>query len=615
MANPLVRLGQQIPEGMEVFLRAFKRTFMEPPSAAPRPGPTQRATQLRLPLSQPRGAINPNTGRSMGGQLLSPRQVSPRDRETVRLGLQRTQGVVSPGPLNRVGADQGSLLNLDSRLPGVELPTEAINLRSQDPGTYNSIVDLAVRAEEAYGIPAPTVLQNLVRPGAGKYLQSLEQGSTSLVPSAGGSLRPPGGVGSAQMMGSPGGSLTRSPGGPLGTVPPIERVSVTEIPPAQRGAISAGRGQGAQVISSPGGALAERGGIPGMREPDITNAYTGTEDFVPRADGPAMRNAVGGVRLADLNNVQKRLLAAGGYAGLTGLGFGSAAYMQDRIPDTIMGQPTASVETGPRLPAVTGEESPNQTAPIGLSSPLASPVSTLPSRDQVGVSAMPDAPAPAAPPIGQQPVPSAPILPPPPPGVAGAGQVVTRTRGDQEADLVTEYQRAMAGSRLTQQPGEFGDMGGYKEAGSYYATRGKYAGTPEGRKQVQEQLQQMGGAKAFGVESQAAFDAWANANPALAYDLVQRSLPRLPKQQMPTQKGVVLGTSFGTDQVNNPVGFAQTAATAAVAPTQGAVDMNDALRPQTYPVLQNVDYRAIEQLFYGTDGIKTVLNRPTALPR
>jgi len=162
------------------------------------------------------------------------------------------------------------------------------------------------------------------------------------------------------------------------------------------------------------------------------------------------------------------------------------------------------------------------------------------------------------------------------------------------------------------QPGEMKD---YNEAGSYYGVRGNYAASPEGRKQTQQKLQEAGGAQAFGVESQAAFDAWTKANPALAYDLAQRRMPRLPQQQMPSQVGVALGTSFGTNNMNNPVGAATAAADAAVRPTQGAVDMADALRPQTYPVLKNVDYREVEQLFYGPDGVNRRLAAPGTQPR
>jgi len=642
MANPLVRLGGQfedIPEHLGTFLSAFRKAFMEqsppprralPPASRPRPAAPQ-ATQLRVPLRQPAGARN-YSGRAIGGQATRGGSTFPRDTETARLGMQRSVGETPtiPRPVNRVPGQQLDLLTsapapaFTTRFNPAQYSNEVLNVGVNDPGTLTSLQRIAASVEDTYGVPAQEALERLVQGGPSggtNYLRQLE--STAIVPSPRGAMQPPTGAGALQRINEPGGALVRSPGGVLNEISPVQRVTVFDATPgAPRIGAQSPRPGGsvdyplASDVSRIGGSVdypsaSDVSRIGGSVDyPSASDVSRASRQTFP-SDGPidvnSMRNAVGGIRMADLGNMNPYAVAAGfgvagGLATLGGYGLGNLANQQ-----SIMGQPTASPGRGPNFPAVTGEEVPGTTAPITQAAPLASPISTLPNRDEVGAY-MSGAPVP--PPIGQQPVPSAPVLPPP--GVAGAGQVVTRTRGDRNADLRTEYQRAMAGSRLAMQPGEMKD---YNEAGSYYGVRGNYAASPEGRKQTQQRLQEAGGAQAFGVESQAAFDTWARANPALAYDLAQRRMPRLPQQQMPTQTGVALGTSFGTNNANNPVGAAVASADAAVRPSQGAVDMADALRPQVYPVLKNVDYREVEQLFYGPDGINRRLATPGTQPR
>jgi hypothetical protein len=79
---------------------------------------------------------------------------------------------------------------------------------------------------------------------------------------------------------------------------------------------------------------------------------------------------------------------------------------------------------------------------------------------------------------------------------------------------------------------------------------------------------------------------WANANPALAYELLQKSAPRGVSQQMPTNQGASIQTELGSNTANsasfNP------AEAARVSIDQAPSDLRDATTPSLRVKLERV---------------------------
>jgi hypothetical protein len=108
----------------------------------------------------------------------------------------------------------------------------------------------------------------------------------------------------------------------------------------------------------------------------------------------------------------------------------------------------------------------------------------------------------------------------------------------------------------------------------YYKARQAYVEQPGIKGNIAEQL--------AGIDSRysnpnSGLTKWANANPALAYELLQKSIPRGASQQMPTNQGASILTELGSDTANsasfNP------AEAARVDIDQAPSDLRDATTP------------------------------------
>jgi hypothetical protein len=381
---------------------------------------------------------------------------------------------------------------------------------STDPGTYRSILDISNKASDAYGIPAAEIFDNLVGPRGIDYLRALEYGEPGALVRQGSSLATKGGAsgipgGSSRPGGEVPGSLIRSSGGEV-TDPIIERVRVEDI--------------------TRGGAMT----------PDQESALTSLASR-PLMGGDAVtamgtRNAVGGTRQADLSNLYK---AAAGLAGVGGLGallnMTGESERQDQgptaeeskqamlglvrsqlSPESPMGPTTANPEVGAKIPAVTGGNPAAQ-----IPAPLGTP--NLPNTANPPA---PEAMEPAMRGMTQ-------------PGMMGAGQVVIRTN-----DGESNYRQAAANAQA-QGAGRLGSG-----ARGMYAVE-RAAATKAGQPEASiAALRGMGAPTAFGIETDAAFEQWAKANPVLAYRLMEQRRT-MPSQQMPVVKQTEITSEAGTN--------------------------------------------------------------------
>lgn len=201
------------------------------------PSPTS-ARQLSLPLRESAGSrtlvdtatrggrVTPaNT--SVGGRMYNPSAAaSPRNTETVRLSQQPravdTFNPLTPAPRGQMSIDAAPVPAFGEGFKFGPAPTNAIvplspravELAQSDPGTFNSIRQIAADAENYYGIRQGGLVNALVEPGGTDVLRYLDAGddlASAVSKARGGGLVP---AGSADLM-TPGGRMTRSPGGPM----------------------------------------------------------------------------------------------------------------------------------------------------------------------------------------------------------------------------------------------------------------------------------------------------------------------------------------------------------------------------------------------------------------
>jgi hypothetical protein len=415
---------------------------------------------------------------------------------------------------------------------------------STDPGTYRSILDISNKASDAYGIPAAEIFDNLVGPRGIDYLRALEYGEPGALVRQGSSLATKGGAsgipgGSSRPGGEVPGSLIRSSGGEV-TDPIIERVRVEDI--------------------TRGGAMT----------PDQESALTSLASR-PLMGGDAVtamgtRNAVGGTRQADLSNLYK---AAAGLAGVGGLGallnMTGESERQDQgptaeesqqamlglvrsqlSPESPMGPTTANPEVGAKIPAVTGGNPAAQ-----IPAPLGTP--NLPNTANPPA---PEAMEPAMRGMTQ-------------PGMMGAGQVVIRTN-----DGESNYRQAAANAQA-QGAGRLGSGArGMYAVERAAATR---AGQPEASIAA---LRGMGAPTAFGIETDAAFEQWAKANPVLAYRLMEQRRT-MPSQQMPVVKQTEITSEAGTNVNKLVEGSMKMGVEDPTGQFQGSADLRQFMAPRS----------------------------------
>ena len=320
------------------------------------------------------------------------------------------------------------------------------------------------------------------------------------------------------------------------------------------------------------------------KQPDTYS--TGTAQGLPRA------NDMGNVSTVDLGQVSSPANAspripAGpviGTATLGGLSFGAflsgqqgsqqqavdAAFGNPPAPgQTSLGAPTATLEAGANLPAVTG--TPQVAAPV---QPIAGSTNAIPgtvnpsSTTPIG---SPPAPITRAPLGGQA---SAPVA------SAMGGGSVPQFMDSANSNYLQAAQNAAQGLRQ--------DASQYKNIGDFYRVQSAYANAPGRPEQIIGALKGMGAPASVGIESEANFETWARKNPELAYQLQLQMQRRGPSQQTPQKQGVVLGTSFGTNTSNNAAGQAGAAALNATYGGQGPSEFNAALSPQAYETIQRL---------------------------
>ena len=196
------------------------------------------ARQLSLPLRESAGSrtLAPTATRSgrvtpadtaVGGRLYNPSSAaSPRNMETVRLSQQPravdTFNPLTPAPRGQMSIDaapvpafgEGFKFGPAPTNAVVPLSPRAVELAQADPGTFNSIRQIATDAENYYGIRQGGLVNALVEPGGTDVLRYLDAGddlASAVSKARGGALAP---TGSADLM-TPGGRMVRSPGGPM----------------------------------------------------------------------------------------------------------------------------------------------------------------------------------------------------------------------------------------------------------------------------------------------------------------------------------------------------------------------------------------------------------------
>jgi hypothetical protein len=266
--------------------------------------------------------------------------------------------------------------------------------------------------------------------------------------------------------------------------------------------------------------------------------FTVNTQALTSADIPvdvAFGNAAGGVQQLDLGSLLRR---AGLVAASAGTMAGSAALVNAFRPDaeqaqTPMGQPTASPETGPLTPAVTGIVEASF-SPMGAGQQLPSP--------------------------------------------GFMGTPAARTR---QSELIQAIQQAKAASTMPSMPGT-PTAENYPDIAAYYAQRERYTNQPNVARALVGELAQQDPRY-----SEADIRTWAGSNPELTYELLERMKGNraMPSQQMPQARGVEISTPMGTNFTNNALGSASAAVGAAFG-SQGAADIEATVTPQFVESLQ-----------------------------
>ena len=525
------RVTQEQLGTLAPVVKAFFQSFMG--SGAPVRNVPVEANQLRLPLeSRQRGRfVSPTrvTNPADVTRSMQPRMVDlPNAPARMPEGQLTIPGTTIPGATvtrrTSALAPGGPQAPVPSWVPQSEA---AQQLLATDPGTYRSIQDIANKASDAYGIPSNEIFDNLVGPRGIDYLRALEYGEPGALMKQGSSAMTRGGSGG----GSTGGLARMSDQGPGSMVrspggavtdPIIERVRIEDI--TRGGAMTP---QQESALS----ALASR---PLASADAVTPMGT--------------RNAVGGTRQADLSGLYK---AAAGLTGVGGLGLLLNQLGQEESP---LGPTTADPEVGPKIPAVTGGEPVAQ-----MPSPLATP--------QLPNTANPPAPEAFEPALQRGAMPQ--------PGMTGGGQVVIRTN-----DGESNYRQARANAEA-QGAGRLktGAAGMYAVERAAAMKQGQPAATIEA-------LRGMGAPASIGIEEEAAFQAWAKANPVLAYRLMEQRRT-MPSQQMPVMKQTEITSEAGTNIGNLVEGSVKMGMEDPTGRFQGSSDLRQFMAPRSAAYIGN----------------------------
>ena len=525
LASQGTRIGKEQLGTLAPVVRAFFQSFVK----APEP------TQLRLPLeSRQRGRfVSPTrvTNPADVTRSMQPRMVDLPDAPArVPAGQQTIPGMATiPGTATMRRSSALAPGAPQAPVPSWVLQSEAAQqLLTTDPGTYRSIQDIANKASDAYGIPANEVFDNLVGPRGIDYLRALEYGEPGGLMRQGSSAMTRGGSGG----GATGGLARMSDQGPGSMVrspggsvtdPVIERVRIEDIT------------RGGAMTPAQESALSSLASRPLASADSVTPMGT--------------RNAVGGTRQADLSGLYK---AAAGLTGIGGLGFLLNQMGQE---ESLLGPTTANPEVGPKIPAVTGGQPAAQ-----MPAPLATP--ELPNT------ANPPAPETFEPALQRGAMPQ--------PGMAGGGQVVIRTN-----DGESNYRQARANAE-SQGAGRLktGAAGMYAVERAAAMKEGQPAATIEA-------LRGMGAPTSIGIEEDAAFQAWAQANPVLAYRLMEQRRT-MPSQQMPVMKQTEITSEAGTNIDHLVEGSVKMGMEDPTRSSQGGSELRQFMDPRSPAYIGNV---------------------------
>lgn len=288
--------------------------------------------------------------------------------------------------------------------------------------------------------------------------------------------------------------------------------------------------RGGDLVPSPGGSLGRESMLP----VDVRDLGAAGQNFNPTDLGAVssqINNAAGGLKQMDLSALSKLapyFLGAGGVglgAGLIARNMGGGG--QEQPVETSMGPVTATPNTGPlNDPAVQSQQQ-----------AVAAAAAAMQAGSGVNIAA------------------------PEYRGIDGR-QTPTVTRGDNE-ELRSMKQQYASGSKTAASPMQ-----------RYFAERETYADA--NKTQIIDQLIGVGAINNNDLMR------WAESNPALAYELLEKQLGnrKLPSQQSVQNKQAVIGTSLGNNNENNAIGSAEIAGQSAYNPTQGAADLRDTLTPQ-----------------------------------
>ncbi len=274
-------------------------------------------------------------------------------------------------------------------------------------------------------------------------------------------------------------------------------------------------------------------------------SYTSREAASVASDGAAFSddlgrvvarggNAAGGVQVGSLRDALLPIAAGVGGTGL----FGGLLYK------LAQGQGQ-------------GQDTPTMTGPDGTVLPIGGPMTSASPSAGGGAYGVPAAGT------GSYGSPST-------PGQIGSGGVTIRTNGA-DSNYIQMKQRAAAGI-----PGEYkapGDMASYARAKDYYTDRQNYVSQPGVAEDIVSQLSQI----------VPGFDAWARANPALAYQLLMKSAPKGESQQSPSIQGSAVVAPMGSNNENNMIGNIRESITPG-----GSPDLRGATEPALLPTLSPV---------------------------
>lgn len=518
------QLRQAVTEFGSDFIRGIRQQVPQAPG------------QLRIPFTSPRAP---------GGKFQSPYgpRISPADVDA-RRAIQERQSVVDVMRDDELRRNLPVNLGPSRKTPGqLSIPSNPPRppspapqqLPNIDPGTYKSIQDIARRASDYYKTPISA--EDLMSPRGLGILDDIEASMGRGLPSSPGAL----------MNRAPGGGLTSSPAGELTE---YQRRAFSQMPGSSPRGYSMDDVIDVPVAEYPRRALnpASQTGARGSLMDDFIKEYQNralNQMPEPSARGSLMddviglpaevKNVAGGLRTVDLRK-------------LAGLG----------LLTTLVGGGLISQMNRPSGP----QDNPDQEG-IGEPAPQGTPPPPV---------TVPPTPPGTLPPTGRADDPLIDYGDSTLPGQIGAGTVTIRRYGGRDEALNAALQNAGLPSGRTK-PQE--------DLLAYYQQREVYAANQANKNKIMSEL-----ASLDPRYSSPDIQAWANANPDLAYELINKTKrsQNLVNQQMPQREKIATPiTQMGSDTSKNAVGNARMAGILSSLNDQGAYDLENATTPY-YPM-------------------------------